>query len=326
MPKPITIKDHYRETRIFNNRSILALLVVILLTVVLVTRMVLLQIMQYEVHSTKSDRNRINVQPVTPTRGLIFDRNDTLLAENRASYSVTVTKELAKNLDKSLLILQQLLALEDDDLDRFQKRFQRRRRPYEAVPLKFNLNEEEIARVAVNQYRLPGIDISADLVRHYPHGEATSHVIGYVGRINEKEEQSIDQNNYAGTHHIGKIGLEKFYEDDLHGNVGLQRVETNARGRILRILDEAPPSPGSNLKLYMDLPTQQAAVRALGNKRGAVVALDPNTGGILAFVSTPVFDPNLFVTGIDFKTYNKLNTSSDRPLFNRARPNTRQPS
>lgn len=318
MPKPITIKDHYREARIFTNRSILAFLFVGILAIILVSRMFFLQITQYEVHATKSDRNRINVQPVAPTRGLIFDRNGILLAENRASYSVTVTKELAKDLDHSLSILQQLLSLEDDDLERFQKRFQRRRRPYEAVPLKFNLAEDEIARVAVNQYRLPGIAVSADLVRSYPHGEFTSHTIGYVGRINEREEQSIDQNNYAGTHHIGKIGLEKFYEDQLHGTVGLQRVETNARGRILRIIDETPPVPGESLKLYMDLPTQKAAVEALGERRGAVVALDPNTGGILAFVSTPTFDPNLFVTGIDFKTYNQLNTSLDRPLFNRA--------
>jgi len=186
------------------------------------------------------------------------------------------------------------------------------------VALKFNLTEEEIAQVAVNQHRLPGINSTADLVRHYPHGWDTAHVVGYVGRINDRDEQLIDRSNYSGTHHIGKVGLEKFYEKHLHGTVGLQRVETNVRGRILRVLSQTPPLPGKNLKLYLDLQTQKAAVAALEGRRGAVVAMDPDTGGILAFVSTPSFDPNLFVTGISHSDYNQLNQSLDRPLFNRA--------
>lgn len=317
MGKPVTLKDHYNEARIYTSRTWIALLIVILLIIVLIGRMAYLQILQYETHITKSDHNRINVQPIPPTRGLIYDQNGILLADNRPNYAVSIIKERVNDIDGTINAISTILTLTTDDIDRFKKRLKRRRRPYEGIPLRFNLSEEEIARVAVNQHRLPGVEIDADLVRHYPLKNIAAHAIGYVARINQKDEQRIDASRYAGTHHIGKIGLERFYEDHLHGKVGFQKVETNARGRILRVLERTDPVPGNDLHLYMDIPTQIAATAALGDNRGAIVAIDPKSGGIIALVSTPAYNPNLFVTGIDHKSYDALNHSLDRPLFNR---------
>jgi len=317
MGKPVTFKDHYNEARIYASRTWVALLVVFLLFSILVGRMIYLQIFQFETHITKSDRNRINVQPIPPTRGLITDRSGVLLADNRPNYSVSIVKELVKDIDSTIADISEILSLSTDDIERFKKRLKRRRRPYEGIPLRFNLSEKEIAQVAVNQHKLPGVEIEADLVRHYPLNNFTAHAIGYVARINQRDEQRIDASRYAGTHHIGKVGLERYYEDQLHGEVGYQKVETNARGRILQVLERTDPIPGDDIQLYMDLPTQIAATKALDGRRGAVVAIDPKTGGVLAFVSTPSYNPNLFVTGIDHKSYNALNHSLDRPLFNR---------
>ena len=317
MPKPITLKDHYRETRVFARRSVVAILMVILLIVLLISRMVYLQVLQFEKYKTLANDNRVSVEPVAPTRGLIVDRNGHLLADNRPSYAVSITRELCPDIDATIERLQQLIEINASQVDRFHKRLAQRRRPFTPVALKFKLSEKEIAILAVNQHMLPGVTLDANLVRHYPLKNALSHSIGYVGRINEQELQRLDVSNYSATEHIGKTGIEAYYESKLHGQVGFQTIETNARGRITKVLERHDPTPGSNLQLYMDLPTQLAAVKALDGRRGAVVAIEPATGGVLALVSEPGFDPNLFVTGIDYATYNELRDSRARPLFNR---------
>lgn len=320
MPEPQHLKDHYQEARLFKRRLIVAGLIIVLLLGVLVARLYNLQVVNYDLYVTQSDRNRVQVQPLPPTRGLIFDRNGTLLADNRPTYTLTIIKEQVKNLPETLDLIGRLVELREGDIEEFEKRLKQRRRPYEAVPLSYRLTEEEIARLAVNEYRLPGVKVAAELVRDYPLNEMLAHSVGYVGRINDRELSSFDEENYrrySGTHTIGKIGLERQYEDELLGEVGYQYVETNARGRVLRVLESIAPEPGKNLKLYLDADLQREAIEAMGEYRGAVVALDVHTGGVLSMVSTPSYNPNLFVTGISYKDYNALNNSLDLPLFNR---------
>lgn len=312
-----TFRDHQHETTLFFNRSLFALISIVLLFGLLIVKMYQLQVVEYDTHTAKSNKNRIKVQPLPPTRGLIYGRNGTLLADHKPNFLVTITKEHVSDLPETLAQLTSLLSLTEDELASFKKRQARRRRPYESVPLKFKLTEAEIARIGVRLHALPGVSIEADLVRYYPLSELTAHAVGYVGRINTTEASQLDSSQYAGVHHIGKVGVEKSYEEALLGVVGYQRVETNARGKIIRVLDQTPPKPGKNLTLHIDLPTQQAATEALAGRRAALVALDPATGGVIALVSTPSFDPNLFVTGIDHKTFNELNLSRQRPLFNR---------
>lgn len=312
------LKDHGQEHRTFTARAVLAICIVVILLGVLVGRMYYLQVEQYERYSALSDNNRVQLQPVAPTRGLIYDRNGVLLADNRASYSVTLLKEEIKDLDGTLLSLTDLLGLTEKEIQRFRKRLRQRRRPYQSVPLRFRLNEKEIALLAVNYHRLPGVRVEAELIRYYPYGSSLVHAIGYVGRINERELKRVSEENYSATNYIGKLGVEKFYEDILHGQVGIQKVETNARGRVMRVLERTDPVPGRDLVLSLDIRLQQISEKLLGERRGAIVALDPNTGGILALVSTPGYDPNLFVTGISNKDYNALRNSPDLPLFNRA--------
>jgi penicillin-binding protein 2 len=318
MPKPITLKDHYRETRVFARRAVVSIFLVLLLIMMLISRMVYLQILQFEKYSNLSDENRVSVEPIAPTRGLIVDRNGNLLADNRPSYSVSITKELCPDIEDTLIKLGKLIDVSESRVDDFHKRLRQRRRPFTPVAVKFKLSEEEIAIIAVNQHLLPGISLDANLVRYYPKAEALSHSIGYVGRINEEELEGLNASNYSATEHIGKTGVEAYYEDLLHGQVGFQTIETDARGRITKVLERTDPIPGNNLQLYMDLPTQMAAVKALEGRRGAVVAIEPETGGVLAFVSVPGFNSNLFVTGVDYATYDELQYSKARPLFNRA--------
>lgn len=313
----VTLKDPYSETRIFRARILVAGLFVLLLLGVLVARYSDLQIANYEIYRTASDRNRVQLLPVPPKRGLMFDRNGVLLAENVPSYSLTLVVEQVGDIEAILMTLRGLVAVTDEDVTKFRQRLARRR-PYQPVPLKFRLSEDEIATLAVNRHHLPGVDVDAQLVRHYPHGEVFAHVLGYVGRISERELAEIDPINYSGTEHIGKIGLEKFYEDLLHGQVGYENVETNARGRVLRVLERTDPVPGKDLILSLDLQVQQVAFDALKGERGAVVAIDPRDGGVLALVSTPSFDANLFVNGISNADYSRLRDDLDLPLFNRA--------
>ncbi len=317
MARPITLKDHFRETRLFTSRAIVALVLCIALMLVLVARLVDLQVIKHDTYTVLSDQNRVHIAALPPTRGLIFDRNGVLLAQNLPSYSLQIVPEQVDDVDATIEKLRQLIAISEDDEERFRKRYQRSRR-FKPITLRTRLSDEEVARFAVNRHRFPGVDIAARLYRHYPQGSLAVHALGYVGRINEHELQSIDASNYEGTDFIGKTGVEKFYEDILHGDVGVQRVETNAQGRTLRVLEQTPPVPGLNLHLTLDTNLQRVAEQALGEERGAVVAIDPRDGSVLVLASMPGFDPNLFVGGIDSKTYRGLRDSPDQPLFNRA--------
>jgi penicillin-binding protein 2 len=317
MPKQIQLKDSHREARINNARTVTAVLLVMGLLGIILVRYYSLQVTGYEVYRTQSERNRVQLQPLPPKRGLIYDRNGVLLADNRPSFMLSIVREQVPDLEATLAELGEMLPVSEGDLTNFRKKLQRGR-PSEAVPLRFRLTEEERSRLAVNRYRLPGVVVDAQLLRYYPHGELFSHAIGYVGRINEQEVFDLDESDYRGTFHVGKVGVEKYYEDILHGDVGYQNVETNAHGRVLRVLERFDPRPGSDLVLHLDIRVQRAAVEALGGRRGAVVAIDPLTGGVLALVSTPGFDTNLFVNGISSVEYSALRDSLDVPLFNRA--------
>ena len=317
MPQPIQLKDHEKDALLVRRRVIVGLAFVLALIGVLVARMYYLQVVQFEHHSTLSENNRVHVQPIPPNRGLIFDRQGRVIADNRPSFSLTVTRERAGDWRVVLDSVVELLELGEEERGLFEKRVLQGRRPFEPVPIMYELSEEQIARVAVNQFRLPGVEVAAQLVRHYPQGAHFAHSVGYVGRINEQEIKQLDPVNYSGTHHIGKTGIEKFYEDELHGQVGYEEVETNARGRVLRVLKRTDPIPGKDITLSLDLDLQEAAEDALGGRRGAIVALLPDTGEVVAMVSQPSFNPNLFVTGISFKDYGELRDSIDRPLYNR---------
>lgn len=317
MSQPIRLKDHEKDARLVRSRVVVGAVAILLLICVLIARLYYLQVIQYEYHSTLSENNRVHVQPIPPTRGLIFDRNGVIIADNRPSFSLSMTRERSGDWQQVLDTIIEVLELTPDDRALFEKRMKQGRRPFEPVPILFELTEEQIARIAVNQFRLPGVEVVAQLVRHYPQGPHFAHSVGYVGRINEKELKTLDPVNYSGTHHIGKTGIERFYEPELHGQVGYEEVETNARGRVLRVLKRTDPIPGKDIVLSLDIKLQEAAEAALGGRRGAIVALDPRTGEVLAMVSQPSFDPNLFVTGISFKAYAELRDSIDRPLFNR---------
>ena len=317
MTQPIRLKDHEKDARLVRSRVVVGAIVVVALICVLIARLYYLQVVQYEYHSTLSENNRVHVQPIPPTRGLIFDRNGVVIADNRPSFSLSMTRERSGDWQQVLDSIVEVLQLTPEDRALFEKRMKQGRRPFEPVPILFELNEEQIARIAVNQFRLPGVEVVAQLVRHYPQGAHFAHSVGYMGRINEKELKTLDPVNYSGTHYIGKTGIERFYEAELHGQVGYEEVETNARGRVLRVLKRTDPIPGKDIVLSLDIKLQEAAEEALAGRRGAVVALNPLTGEVLAMVSQPSFDPNLFVTGISFKAYAELRDSIDRPLFNR---------
>ncbi|MCU1715597.1 penicillin-binding protein 2 [Pseudomonas sp. 5P_3.1_Bac2] len=317
MPQPIRLKDHEKDSRLIRQRAVVGAVAFLLLTMVLIARMYYLQVVQYEYHTTLAENNRIHVQPIPPSRGLIFDRNGVIIADNRPSFSLTLTRERAGDWRQVLDEIVKVLELSESDRALFERRVKQGRRPFEPVPVLFELTEEQIARIAINQFRLPGVEVVAQLVRHYPLGEHFAHSVGYVGRINEKELKELDAVAYSGTHHIGKTGIERFYENELHGEVGYEEVETNARGRVLRILNRTDPKPGKDIVLSLDVHLQEAAEAALGGRRGAIVAIQPQSGEVLAMVSQPSFDPNPFVTGIGFKAYADLRDSIDRPLYNR---------
>jgi len=310
------LKDHFIEQRIFHNRSVVAIFFTLILFSVLIFRLFFLQITSHEHFSTLSQNNRVSVQAIPPTRGLIYDRNGIILAENLPSYTLQIIPEQAENIEILLKELSLLINLREIDIEKFKKEVRRKRR-FKGIPLRFRLTDEEVAIVSVNLHRLPGVEIKAQLSRFYPYGKETAHVVGYVGRINEKELKKLPATNYSGTNHTGKLGIEKSYEALLHGQVGYQKVETNVRGRVLRVLERSNPVPGNDLYLNLDINLQKVAIEAFENKRGALVAINPENGQLLAMVSMPDYDANLFVNGIDSKTYNALNTSWERPLFNR---------
>ena len=313
----LTIRDSSRESFLFSTRAAGAAVIVGILTLILVGRLVHLQIFEHQHFTTLSENNRVKIVPIAPTRGLIFDRQGEILAQNLPTYSLEIVPEAVVDFDLLIAELRGIIEITGADEEAFRAAVARKRR-FEKVPLRLRLEDREVARLAVDRHRFPGVDIGARLTREYPLGAHGVHVIGYVGRINKRELDRIDQADYRGTSHIGKTGVEASYEDWLHGKVGYQRVETNARGRILRVLERHDPVPGRNLFLTMDAGLQRTAEAALGDENGAIVALDPTTGAVLAMASNPGFDPNLFASGIDVETYRTLQRSPDRPLFNRA--------
>ena len=311
------LQDPGRATLIFNRRVLLALLLVLLALGGIVARLYQLQVRSHEHYSTLSTDNRIKVQPLPPTRGQIYDRVGRLLADNLPSYALEIVPEKVDDLQATIDGLAEIIAISAEDRQRFERLLTRRRR-FEGVPIRLDLDEAERARFAVKSHLFPGVDIHAELLRWYPEGQYTAHVVGYVGRINEREMKEIDTSDYAGTSHIGKVGVERYHEDRLHGTVGVEQVEVNARGRLLRVVDRELPIAGRDLHLFLDIDLQKAATAALGDRRGAVVAIEPATGGVLALVSAPSYDPNPFVGGISVAGYAALRDDIDKPLYNRA--------
>ncbi|MFI8375352.1 penicillin-binding protein 2 [Pseudomonas helleri] len=318
MPEPIPLKDHDSEKRLVNKRLIACAALVLAISCALVGRMYFLQVTEFAYNSTVSENNRVHVLPIPPERGFIYDRNGVLLADNQPSFNMTITRERAGDTAKVLDSVISILHLPEEDRAVFAKAMKQARHPFDPSTLLYELSEEQIALLAVNQYRLPGIDVDAQFVRHYPQGDHFAHSVGYVGRINEKEAKQLDPTQYRGTQSIGKTGIERFYEPQLHGTVGFEEVETNAQGRVMRVLRHTDAVAGKNIVLSLDIKLQEAAEEALGDRRGSIIALDPKTGEVLAMVSKPSFDPNLFVTGISSKDYSGLRDSLDKPLFNRA--------
>jgi len=317
MEHEAAFSDPTRERNIFVGRIVIASFFVLAMALVLLARYADLQVTQHQDFVTNSDNNRVHIRPVPPARGVIYDRNGEILADNRPASNLTIIRERTKDLNSLITKIGSLIQLSDADIKRFYKRLERRR-PFEQTPLKFNLSAEEQAILAVNEYLLEGIKVSARLTRSYPKGELFAHVVGYVGRINERELRAIDSIKYSGTDSIGKVGLEKFYEQNLLGEVGSEHVETNAKGRVMRVLDQADPNAGNDLVLHLDSRLQQISYDAFDGERGALIAMDIKNGGILAMVSAPSYDPNLFVSGISQKNYDLLVNSTDKPLFNRA--------
>ena len=311
------IKDNIRESQAFLTRTIVAGMLVLATILLLVSRMVQLQVVDHEHFTTLSRENRVKLVPLPPTRGLIYDRNGVLLAQNRPAYSLEITPEQVKDLQGTLSELAKVIEIGQEDLERFWQ-LKKRKRRFDSVPIRIDLSQDETAQFAVHRHRFPGVDIKAQLLRHYPHDVKTNHVLGYVGRVSQADLKQIDASNYAGTSHIGKNGVEKTYESALHGVVGLEQVEVNAAGRRVRTLEQSAPEPGVDVHLHLDIGLQEVAMQAFGDNNGAAVAINPQNGGVLAFVSQPGYDPNQFVEGISTKNYRALQQDEDRPLYNRA--------
>lgn len=315
----IPLKDYFRETGLYNSRLTFAAVVVLLLTLALLARLVYLQVISYRHYVTLSQANRIKPIPIQPVRGLILDRNGIILAQNFPVYTLEIVPEQVADIDELLAELGQIVRLTDSDLKNFRRQLRKRPR-FESLPLRTHLTEKEAARVAIKRPFLNGVELYARLQRYYPLGPLGVHAIGYVGRISEQDMEHIDKSAYRGTRHIGKLGIEERYEDLLLGQVGFEKVETNAHGRSVRVLkhERVAPVAGKNLYLNIDIKLQLLAEQALAKHRGAVVAMQPQTGAILAFASTPTYDPNPFVNGIDTESYNALLQNPDKPLINRA--------
>ena len=313
----LTVQDRVREAHLVRRRTQVALVLALLLCVGVAGRVFDLQVLEFEHFRTLSESNRVSLVAVPPTRGLIYDRNGVVLAQNTPTYSLEITPEAVQDMNALLAALGDLVAIDDADLSRFHTALAKARR-FDSVPLRFRLSPEEVARLAVNRPYLPGADFKARLARTYPHGPLAAHIVGYVGRIDERDTRSIDVSNYRGTSHIGKTGVEFYYEHLLHGRAGYEHIEINAFGRTLRVLERRSPVPGSDIHLTIDAGLQAVAEEALGGRNGAVVAIEPSSGAVLAFVSVPTFDPNLFAYGIGREEYATLLHSPRRPLFNRA--------
>ncbi|MFY7698064.1 MAG: penicillin-binding protein 2 [Legionella sp.] len=306
------------NAHVYSLRLQVLIALLIILTLSLILRLGYLQFLQYKHYATLSLKNQTSIIPITPPRGIILDRNGVMLADNIPVYMLEIIPERTKNLKKTLQELQKLIpSINHDDIDNF-NRTRRHHRAYASIPIKLQLSQEEMAIFASNQHLFPGISIKARLIRYYPLSEMTAHVLGYVGRINQQELKNVNATNYRATNFIGKAGIERFYEDRLHGMVGYQQIETDVSGRTIRVLSKQAPISGENIYLTIDSRLQKTAFLALKNKRGAAVAIDVNNGDILAMVSSPSYNPNDFVSGISHIAYQKLANAPDKPLYNRA--------
>ena len=310
------LKDHQAENAGYQRRAWIGFAIVAAMLAVLASRFVYLQVIAFEEFHTRSEANRIKPRPIVPARGLIYDRNGKLLADNVPAYRLEVVPEQVKDLDALLGGLAAVVPLSEDEITDFRAAF-RVKRGFHPVPLKLRLSEAEVAAFAVQRYRFPGVDVVPYLNRRYPYGALLAHVVGYVGRIDARDMQTLDATRYSGATHIGKSGIERYYESRLHGEVGFEQVEMNAEGRALRVLERIPAQSGEHLVLSIDVDLQQAMVDAFEGQHGAAVAVDPRNGEVLGMVSLPGYDPNPFVNGIGRQAYSDLLNAPPRPLFNR---------
>ena len=324
----IEIRDSERELQRFRGRLAMLGIFVLSLFGLLFLRFFYLQVIQHGHYSTLAEANRISVQPIAPHRGIIVDRNGIQLAHNYSAYTLEITPSKVPDLDTTIEELATVVEISPRDRRRFRKLLEESKR-FESLPIRTRLSDEEISRFAAHRYRFPGVEAKARLFRQYPQGDMFSHVVGHIGRINQKEVEQLETEgrlaNYRGSDYIGKTGLEQSYEKFLHGTTGVEEVEVDSGGRAVRTLSRTPPVSGNNLVLNLDAKLQEIAYNAFGERRGALVAIDPATGGILTFVSKPGFDPNLFVDGIDPQSWAELNGSIDKPLLNRAAAGTYPP-
>ncbi|WP_104400438.1 penicillin-binding protein 2 [Vibrio penaeicida] len=315
------IRDYTAESALFSRRALVAFMGIVALMGVLLVNLYNIQVNQFQDYKTRSNDNRIKVVPIAPNRGLIYDRNGILLAENRPIFSLELTPEKIKDIDETIIQLRTFLEISEERVTRFHKERKRTRR-FKSVPLLNQLTEVQVALFSVNQHRFPGVEVNATLKRYYPYGKVLTHVLGYVSRINDRDLQRLEREdkvaNYQATRDIGKLGIERFYEDLLHGIAGYQEVEVNNRGRIIRTLKYVPPVPGQDIVLNLDIKLQQYLFDLLDGRRGSAILLDPTDNGVLAMLSSPSYDPNSFVHGISGKDYRALLEDKDRPLVNRA--------
>jgi penicillin-binding protein 2 len=322
------IKNVEQELRRFQARLFAAAAFVVLCFGLLAFRLTHLQIYKHEELSVRAENNRISVVPIVPNRGLIVDRNGVVLANNYSAYTLELMPSRIDDLDATINQLAEVIDIQPRDRKRF-KRLMDESKNFESLPIRTKLTDEEVARFTAQRYRFPGVEVKARLFRNYPLGEVGSHLLGYIGRINQTEKEVIDDSedapNYRGTEYIGKLGIEQSYEADLHGTTGFEEVETSASGRAVRRLHSNPATPGNTVVLSIDIRLQALVETMFGDRRGALVAIDPRSGELLAFVSKPTFDPNLFVDGIDSESWKELNESLDKPLLNRALRGTYPP-
>ena len=319
--KRVNIRNHAAESALFMRRTLVVFLLILTAIGVLISNLYFLQVTSYEKYQTRSNANRINLQSIPPNRGLIYDRNGIILAENRSVYSLKVVVKRADNLAEDLVTLTKLLSITDHELEEF-KKHNYRSRSYKAITLRSQLSEEDAALFTVNQHRFKGFSIQADLKRYYPFGDAFTHVLGYIAKINSKDKKLIAKKGetarYRATNYIGKLGIEKYYESLLHGEPGQRQVEVDSWGKVIRTLDVTPPVPGKDIQLNIDIKLQLKAQELLGGRRGSIIVMNVKTGAILTLISSPSYDPNLFVHGISSEKYKALLNSRDRPLINRA--------
>ena len=328
LPSITELRNTEAELQRFKQRVATMQGVMVLCFVLLLSRLIYLQVVEHEDLLEQAENNRTAVLPTVPPRGAILDRNGVVLASNYSAYTLEITPSRVADLEGTIDALTSIVEIHPRDRKRF-KRLREESKSFDSLPIRTRLSEEEVARFSAQRYRFPGVEIKARLFRQYPYGELASHVVGYIGRINAREKERIDDEdedgNYRGTEYIGKLGVEQSYERELHGTTGVQEVETSAGGRAIRRLSSHPAVPGKNVVLSIDIKLQKLVEDLYGPRRGALVALDPATGEVLAFVSKPTFDPNLFVEGIDVESWQTLNESIDKPLLNRALRGTYPP-